>query len=175
MSVDPVRPNANTGDHFNQYVYAINNPFRYIDPDGRQVIVITGRRTPTPAGNPFDSPVGLSPTSKVETPSTPNMAIVACIALPVICATSSFLEEPKKNGVKQSVRPLGAIDAKRGARKCGQKDGINPDRAEDRFHDIKQSDSGPASGAKDDLSVNPDTGEVFDANGEHIGNLNDKG
>jgi hypothetical protein len=64
---------------------------------------------------------------------------------------------------------------KRGARKWGQKNGINPDRAEDRFHGIKQGDSGPASGAADALSVNPDTGEVFDANGEHIGNLNDKG
>ncbi|MDO9092468.1 MAG: RHS repeat-associated core domain-containing protein [Rubrivivax sp.] len=35
LSVDPVVTDAKTGDHFNRYVYAQNNPHRYIDPDGR--------------------------------------------------------------------------------------------------------------------------------------------
>ena len=96
MSVDPVLTDNNTGASFNRYVYGLNNPYKYIDPDGRQVIIIIGRR-PTTAGNPFDSPVGLSPTSKIETPRNNNTAMVACITLPVLCAMSSA-ESPKKSG-----------------------------------------------------------------------------
>jgi hypothetical protein len=36
MSIDPVMTNANTGGSFNRYYYANNNPYRYVDPDGRQ-------------------------------------------------------------------------------------------------------------------------------------------
>ncbi len=35
LSVDPVTANGNTGANFNRYWYANNNPFRFIDPDGR--------------------------------------------------------------------------------------------------------------------------------------------
>ncbi|MCL1633357.1 hypothetical protein M2650_01680 [Luteimonas sp. SX5] len=33
--VDPVQPDPNTGANFNRYAYANNNPYRYVDPDGR--------------------------------------------------------------------------------------------------------------------------------------------
>lgn len=39
-SVDPVQPDPNTGEHFNRYAYAGNNPYRYVDPDGRLPIAI---------------------------------------------------------------------------------------------------------------------------------------
>ena len=35
-SVDPVTANANNGANFNRYWYANNNPYRFVDPDGRQ-------------------------------------------------------------------------------------------------------------------------------------------
>jgi len=35
LSVDPVTTDANSGDSFNRYVYARNNPYFYTDPDGR--------------------------------------------------------------------------------------------------------------------------------------------
>jgi hypothetical protein len=35
LSVDPVTTDAKTGSSFNRYVYANNNPYKYIDPDGR--------------------------------------------------------------------------------------------------------------------------------------------
>lgn len=36
LSVDPVTADANTGEMFNRYKYANNNPYRFTDPDGRQ-------------------------------------------------------------------------------------------------------------------------------------------
>jgi RHS repeat-associated protein len=35
LSIDPVTTDANTGDSFNRYDYTNNNPYKYIDPDGR--------------------------------------------------------------------------------------------------------------------------------------------
>jgi RHS repeat-associated protein len=35
LSIDPVATDANTGGSFNRYKYAENNPYRYVDPDGR--------------------------------------------------------------------------------------------------------------------------------------------
>jgi RHS repeat-associated protein len=35
LSVDPVVTDAKTGSNFNRYEYAGNNPYKYVDPDGR--------------------------------------------------------------------------------------------------------------------------------------------
>jgi RHS repeat-associated protein len=37
LSVDPLGPGIQTGVNFSRYWYANNNPYRYIDPDGREV------------------------------------------------------------------------------------------------------------------------------------------
>jgi hypothetical protein len=36
LSVDPAPVDPNNGDNFNRYWYANNNPYKYVDPDGRQ-------------------------------------------------------------------------------------------------------------------------------------------
>ncbi len=38
LSVDPVQANANNGQSFNRYWYANNNPYKFKDPDGRDVV-----------------------------------------------------------------------------------------------------------------------------------------
>ncbi len=44
LSIDPVMTDANTGASFNRYAYAGNNPYKYIDPDGRNLVLglVTG-------------------------------------------------------------------------------------------------------------------------------------
>jgi murein DD-endopeptidase MepM/ murein hydrolase activator NlpD len=42
LSVDPVTTDAKTGRSFNRYAYAESNPYRYIDPDGRDTNPVTG-------------------------------------------------------------------------------------------------------------------------------------
>ena len=35
LSTDPILANPSTGANFNRYAYANNNPYRFVDPDGR--------------------------------------------------------------------------------------------------------------------------------------------
>jgi len=41
-SNDPVKANPNTGASFNRYSYANNNPYKFTDPDGREVKLAVG-------------------------------------------------------------------------------------------------------------------------------------
>jgi RHS repeat-associated protein len=61
LSIDPVVTDERTGSGFNRYSYAENNPYAYIDPDGReseliQQVFVPGKRLP-PLVSPFSSPV----------------------------------------------------------------------------------------------------------------------
>ena len=40
LSIDPVVTDAKTGKSFNRYSYANNSPYKYIDPDGREIEII---------------------------------------------------------------------------------------------------------------------------------------
>ncbi|VWX58332.1 RHS repeat-associated protein (fragment) [Burkholderiales bacterium 8X] len=69
-----------------------------------------------------------------------------------------------------SARPSGAIDAIAGSKEWGRRNGV-PD-AVDIFHDIKRGNRGkPGSRAADNCSVDPRSGDIYDGQGEHIGNL----
>ena len=52
LSVDPKTPAAGNSFNFNRYTYANNNPVVNIDPDGRDILVITGGRR-SGSGNVF--------------------------------------------------------------------------------------------------------------------------
>jgi len=41
LSVDPLVTDAKTGGHFGRYHYAENNPYRYMDPDGKDAVAVT--------------------------------------------------------------------------------------------------------------------------------------
>jgi hypothetical protein len=46
VSTDPVKPETTTGENFNRYHYAAGNPYRYIDPDGREIRVANAADRP---------------------------------------------------------------------------------------------------------------------------------
>lgn len=50
MSVDPVHVDTSSGGNFNRYWYANNNPYRFVDPDGRQAVDDYGRPRSTCPG-----------------------------------------------------------------------------------------------------------------------------
>ncbi|WP_185754226.1 RHS repeat-associated core domain-containing protein [Luteibacter sp. 9135] len=68
--------------------------------------------------------------------------------------------------------PPGVWPADKGAEEWGRRSGLGTAEGRRRFHGIKQSD-GTHGGGKADWGVNPDTGEVYDPEGEVYGNLGD--
>ena len=68
-------------------------------------------------------------------------------------------------------RPRGAWDAAAGAEAWRRRNGIGGEAGRRRFHRFK--DDVTDSRGDDDYSVNPATGEIYDQNGENVGNLND--
>lgn len=72
LSVDPVPTDPNNGQNFNRYAYANNNPYKNIDPDGRDCRSAEGRTTcdiqvigsHIPKTISFPTPDGVSGTQK---------------------------------------------------------------------------------------------------------------
>jgi len=64
VSVDPVKADPKTGQNFNRYHYGNNNPYKFIDPDGRRSVVKDGQiyiqpeNKSVPAISPFPNTVG---------------------------------------------------------------------------------------------------------------------
>lgn len=58
LSVDPIVTEVNTGNSFNRYTYANNNPYKYVDPDGRfserTCADMVGNCTNIGGGNPVE-------------------------------------------------------------------------------------------------------------------------
>jgi hypothetical protein len=70
--------------------------------------------------------------------------------------------------------PPGFWPGNKGAEEWGRQNDVGAKGGRDIFHDIKRGNrSKPGSRAADNCSVNPDTGEVRDGNGDHIGDLGD--
>ncbi len=66
--------------------------------------------------------------------------------------------------------PMAAWAGDKGAEEWGRRVGIDPDVARRRFHKIKQDCKGKG---KDDYKVDPTSGDVYDPEGEVVGNLGD--
>jgi RHS repeat-associated protein len=71
-----------------------------------------------------------------------------------------------------SGRPPGFWDGEKGAAEWGRRNGVGAKGGKDLFHDIKRGNRRkPGSRANDNCSVNPDTGEIRDGQGEYLGDL----
>lgn len=83
LSINSVKSNTNNGQNFNRYYYANNNPYRFVDPDGRQSAErqIEQYRKDAEAGNwaiykPFEKPA-IAVTAIM---AAPVVAVVGCEA-----------------------------------------------------------------------------------------------
>jgi hypothetical protein len=58
-----------------------------------------------------------------------------------------------------------------GGAEWGRRNGVGAAEGRRRAHNVKKGDSGRAT---DKYTVDPGTGEVYDPNGDSVGNLNDE-
>lgn len=65
-STDPVKANPNTGACFNRYSYANNNPYKFTDPDGREVRYAIGGTVNEAQLQKFLIRMAFSPTGRAE-------------------------------------------------------------------------------------------------------------
>ena len=73
LSVDPVTALGNPVSQFNRYRYAANNPYRFIDPDGRVDDDPRHRPGPLPSTRPLPPPPPPQP-NRQSTPSTASFS-----------------------------------------------------------------------------------------------------
>jgi len=133
----------------NTYAYANANPLRYADPTGQNAAVA---RAIVPVG------VGLG-------------AAAACALQPDSCREIvSLVCEDIRQALDDLLKPFQEIRLPLdvGAEEWGRKHSVGAAEGRRRAHRIKQDDKGRPT---DRYTVDPDTGDVYDPNGDWVGNL----
>ncbi|MGI4719844.1 MAG: RHS repeat-associated core domain-containing protein [Janthinobacterium lividum] len=84
LGVDPVVTDAETGGSFNRYTYANDNPYKYVDPDGRQ------KRSAEAFGDQFHRDVFNGKADDYEPFRTPVIIVTgAMVAIPAVAVTNA--------------------------------------------------------------------------------------
>ncbi|MEB0115080.1 RHS repeat-associated core domain-containing protein [Undibacterium sp. RTI2.2] len=172
LSEDPVLTDANTGSGFNRYVYANNNPYKFVDPDGRnpwalRLAYAAGYETATALGAPIlggliatviwdvvHSDVFKSEPKKNDASDAPKTGDKSDTKADV--GISSSLPKPPtgpgsvpndERDPKRFFTP-GEREAKRGEQgnKCGNGCGTDIDQSNSTgHHEIRHADGGPTT------------------------------
>jgi len=108
LSVDPITTDANTGKGFNLYEYAYSNPYRYVDPDGRDAWYKEPQQSATSS-----MPVLTLPTRTITAPRLTTPAV------PVAGGGTLLLRGGVGLGLLTYSKPLGAPSEMCGVLACG--------------------------------------------------------
>jgi len=156
-----------------------------VDPSGKASLVEVAVTTTVLAiivgTTYYNSQIGFSAVDQISSDSLQSYSAIggaALISLMVggdarkflICSLFSNILCNEDERLKD--RPPGFWPGDKGAAEWGRRHGVGAEEGKRRFHKgIKQGDK--VSGATDDYSTNPDTGEVIDPAGDYAGNLED--
>jgi RHS repeat-associated protein len=134
----------------NLYAYVAGNPVSHIDPTGRQEELAVPFAI---GGAIFCGPPGW-------------VLLGGAILGGAIYYEMSRPQVPNADALE--ARGLWPADT--GAEEWGRRNDVDPDAARRKFHNIKQQAGGRG---RDKFNVNPDTGDIYDPQGEIVGNLNE--
>lgn len=111
LSPDPVPADPNTGKNFNRYSYANNNPYTFVDPDGRQSVLACAN----PANAAACAAAGIG--TRVTAKQAANAAVHAggAAAVITIVANEAANQAGSKNGPEVPGNLVGEQDGKGGA------------------------------------------------------------
>ncbi len=150
---DPIRF---AGGDSNLFGYVLQNPVNFIDPNGQEATAVA-MYSAFETGAVVSSAIGAA-----------VMGVASALYPSPVGEGSDIV--PPVNGMFN--RPPGFWQGDTGSREWDRRNGTGR-KGRDKFHGLKGRDKGPASGSRDSCSVNPDTGEVLDGNGENIGFLDE--
>jgi RHS repeat-associated protein len=183
LSIDPVTTDANTGGSFNRYAYANNNPYKYVDPDGRQERAAEAfgdrYRYDMASGNsdvykPFETPVIAVTVGMVVGPPIAAAIIAGAPAEAAVAAGAAGKATSivAKNGVEIKSIARHAVD--RAIGDGGKRAGVGPKGILDslknplKITETKTDELGRASqrfiGKDATTAVNPETGKIVSVN-----------
>ena len=140
------------------YGYALQNPGLYTDPRGEQSITRSPSLQTFVPGSPEAYNAGRAILEASWKYNPIDLAFQWC--------KRQFEDTIVYN------RPPGYWPGDRGAAEWGKRNGLGARGGKNKFHGIKQGTGG--SRGDDDYSVNPETGDVTDQDGESVGNLYDE-
>ncbi len=187
LSVDPVTPLSGNDQLFNRYAYSYNSPYTYSDPDGLEarpeIAELDRVRVTAPAPvAPLSSTIWTLGSVTVPAPSFESIPVprIPSWVSPAIGAYVNapflFLYSPHPCGgepcgelgyFSRKFKP-GVWPGDTGAMEWGRRNGVGAKEARRRFHRIKGDAHG---GAAEDFGVDPKSGEVYDSNGDHVGDM----
>jgi len=158
----------------NTYSYVGNNPLYWIDPFGLEAMPVPAGPIPLPIPNP--TPYG-SDANKTLAKGLDDLIGRLLGSLPSIriecMGTKCFpvMHNKEEDSGSDENKDCKKLPLDVGGETWGKNNGVGAAEGRRRAHRAKQRD--PMSGATDIYTVDPNTGTVYDPEGEYVGNLND--
>ena len=150
LSVDPVTTDAKTGRSFNRYAHAVNNPYRFVDPDGRDVVSAIPYDMTSGGGGASDAFGKAGPQIAAAAQHVGAPAMASGVALVAGAGVGSKVATPtKQTGSYTNTHESGKTYDGKGSKERSQESGRRVEKETGDRHTA--TDWTPASTPKDAL------------------------